>query len=143
MLRNSTVSSPSGGDVWRYPYLWRRQHEAGETEGRKHRPTAFVAAMPGKSGNTDLFILAITSNPPGRDRVAISIPEIERRRAGLDPIPLWIILDEYNHDVADGSYYFEPGARIGAFSSPFHKRVLREFLTALRSRRSKAVPRYD
>lgn len=137
------MSSPAGGDVWRYPYLWRRQHEAGETEGRKARPSAFVAAMPDKSGNINLFILAITSVAPGNDRLAVSVSEMERRRAGLDPIPLWIILDEYNHDVAEGSFYFEPGARIGAFSAAFHKRVLREFMTALRSRRSKAVPRYE
>lgn len=137
------MSSPVGGDVWRYPYLWRRQHEAGETEGRKSRPSAFVAAMPDKAGNINLFILAITSAAPGNDRLAISVPEIERRRAGLDPIPLWIIVDEYNHDVAEGSFYFEPDARIGAFSATFHKRVLREFMIALRSRRSKAVPRYE
>lgn len=55
------MTKPASGDVWRYQYLWRGQHEDGETEGRKRRPTAFVAVLPGKSGGTNLFILAITS----------------------------------------------------------------------------------
>ena len=134
------MRKPVSGDVWRYPYLWRWQHEAGETEGRKLRPAAFVAVLPDKAGKTNLFILPITSLPP-KDRLAVEVPQIERRRAGLDDIPLWIILDEYNHDLLEGSYYFDPNARIGAFSSAFHQEVLRTFLRAARAKRSRGVPR--
>ncbi|MBZ9757402.1 hypothetical protein LB524_19140 [Mesorhizobium sp. ESP6-5] len=134
---------PVAADVWRYPYLWHRQHGDGETEGRKARPVAFVAVLPGKAGGTNLFILAITSTQPGRDRVAVGVPEIERRRAGLDPIPLWIIVDEYNHDILESSAYFEPGARIGAFSPSFHKKVMSAFMATVRAGQSKAIPRAD
>lgn len=135
------VIEPVAADVWRYPYLWHRQHADGETEGRKARPVAFVAALPGKAGGTNLFILAITSMQPGRDRLAVGVPEIERRRAGLDPIPLWVIVDEYNHDILETSAYFEPGARIGAFSPTFHKKVMAAFIAAVRKGQSKSIPR--
>ncbi|MGX8012667.1 hypothetical protein ACVDG8_028690 [Mesorhizobium sp. ORM8.1] len=134
---------PAAADVWRYPYLWYRQHGGGETEGRKARPVAFVAVLPGKAGGTNLFILATTSSQPGRDRVAISVPEIERHRAGLDAMPLWVIVDEYNHDILESSAYFEPGARVGAFSPSFHKKVMSAFIAAVRAGQSKAIPRGD
>jgi hypothetical protein len=104
---------------------------------------AFVAVLPGKAGGTNPFILAITSTQPGRDRIAASIPEIERRRAGLDPIPLWVMVDEYNHDILETSAYFEPGARIGAFSPSFHKKIMSAFIAAVSTGRSKAIPRAE
>lgn len=117
------MSDPRAGDVWRYDYLWRRQHEAGETEGRKTRPVALVAAIAGQDGRTNLFILPITSKPPTGGRMAIEIPRIERRRAGLDDIPLWVMIDEYNHDILDASFYFDPNGRIGRFSAAAQERI--------------------
>ena len=35
------------GQVISYPYLWAWQHERGETEGRKSRPTCVVIAVGG------------------------------------------------------------------------------------------------
>ena len=134
------MSRPVSGDVWRYPYLWRWQHDTGETEGRKQRPSAFIAVLPDGAGRTNLFILAITSMPP-KDRLALEVPQIEKRRAGLDDLPLWIMLDEYNHDLLEGSYYFDPNERIGAFSNAFHQEVLRTFLRAARAKQSHSVPR--
>jgi hypothetical protein len=78
---------------------------------------------------------------PPQDRLAIEVPQIEKRRAGLDDLPLWIILDEYNHDLMEVSYYFEPDARIGAFSKAFHRKALSAFLRAARSKQSRSVPR--
>jgi hypothetical protein len=134
------MSNPVSGDVWRYPYLWRWQHEAGETEGRKQRPVVFVAVVQDKAGGNHLFVLPITTLPP-KDRLALEVPQIEKRRAGLDDLPLWIILDEYNHDLLERSYYFDPAERVGAFSNMFHQNVLKSFLRAARERRSRSVPR--
>jgi hypothetical protein len=137
------VIKPVAADVWRYPYLWHRQHGDGETEGRKTQPVAFVAVLPGKAGGTNLLILAITSTQPGRDRIAISVPEIERRRAGLDPIPLWVIVDEYNHDILESSAYFEP-VRASAHSVRHStKKVISAFIAVVRAAQSKAIPRAD
>ena len=134
-----SVAKPRSGDIWDYPYLWQWQHEGLETEGRKSRPAAFVTVMPGQGGSTNLFILPINSSPP-QDRIAIEVPQIERRRAGLDDIPLWVVIDEYNHDLLERSYYFDPNARIGAFSGAFHRRVLESFVKAIREKRSRRIP---
>jgi hypothetical protein len=32
------MTKPSAGEVFRYPFLWKREQMAGETEGRKARP---------------------------------------------------------------------------------------------------------
>ncbi len=137
------MTEPAAGDLWRYDYLWRWQHEVGETEGRKSRPVAFVAVVAGRDGMTNLFILPITSMPPAPDRLAMEVPPIERRRAGLDDMPLWIMLDEYNHDLLEQSFYFDPSARIGAFSTAFQQKALRAFVQAGKKRRAKRVPRID
>lgn len=130
------------GAIWGYDYLWHRQHEGGETEGRKQRPTALVAVAMGKDGKTNPFILPITSKHPGNDRLALEIPDIERRRGGLDADrPLWVMLDEYNHDLLETSFYFDPRARIGKMSAAFHRKVLAAFTQAAKQRRVKRVPR--
>ena len=134
---------PKTGDVWRYDYLWRRQFEAGESEGRKAHPVSLIAVMTDRDGKTNLFILPITSSSPPPDRLALEVPEIERRRAGPDDMPLWVILDEYNHDLLEGSFYFDPSARIGRFSDVFQRTALNAFLTAVKSRKARKVPRTD
>lgn len=138
------MTLPSQGDVWAYSYLWHWQHEHGETEGRKTRPTSLVAAARDTDGRTNLFILAITSRQPGKNRAALPIPQIERARAGLDPsMPLWVMLDEYNHDILETSFYIEPDGRMGAFSAAFHTKVFAEFLTQARAGRVHKVPRTE
>ncbi|PRH84214.1 hypothetical protein C5L14_28435 [Labrys okinawensis] len=137
------MPKPRSGDLWHYDYLWRRQHGAGETEGRKARPVSLVAVVVDKAGKTNLFILPITSSPPSPDRLALEVPKLERRRAGLDDMPLWVMLDEYNHDLLEKSFYFDPAAHIGRFSEAFHQTVLRTFMAAIRDRRTRKVPRTD
>ncbi len=137
------MTNPASGDVWRYDYLWRWQHESGETEGRKRRPVAFVAVLPDAAGKTHLFILPITSKQPGLDRLSIPVPPIERRRARLDDMPLWILIDEYNYDQLEASFYLDPNGRLGAFSRAFHETVLRTFTRAARERRVGRVSRTD
>ena len=38
------MTEPKIGDVWRYPYLWKREALEGEDAGRKPRPTALLQA---------------------------------------------------------------------------------------------------
>jgi len=134
------VAKPLPGDIWRYDYLWRWQHERGETEGRKGRPSAFVAVVEDHAGKTNLFILPLTSQPPG-ERLAIEVPQIEKRRAGLDDLRIWVMLDEYNHDLLESSFYFDPNARLGAFSGAFHRKVASAFLKAAKEKKIRRVPR--
>ncbi|MGK9165407.1 hypothetical protein KXR53_03870 [Inquilinus limosus] len=73
----------------------------------------------------------------------MAIPEIERRRAGLtDWKSGWVYVSEFNYDIAEISFYYEPGTEpIGAFSQRFLKLVVSEFRAALTERRSGKVDR--
>ena len=72
------------GCVIRYPYLWVREAERGETEGRKPRPVAVGVRITRPNGEDVLVLFPITSQPPSAGRFAFEIPEMEKRRAGLD-----------------------------------------------------------
>jgi hypothetical protein len=132
------------GQLIRYPYLWARQRDVGETEGRKHRPCCLVVPRPNPaSGRTVLFLLPVSTLAPGSGQRAVEIPEIERRRAGLVSWKSgWVYISEFNYDLAESSFYFEPGAEpLGAFSQAFLKSVLAEFRIILTERRASKVDR--
>ncbi len=121
------------GEVIIYPYLWSWQDERGETEGRKDRPTCVVVAVRGASdGLTHLALLAITTQPPQADRIALEVPAIECRRAGLGDLKqCWVVVDEYNYDIAERSWYIEPGGKtLGRFSKAFLMKIASAFAGA-------------
>lgn len=114
--------------VIRYPYLWARQARAGETEGRKDRPVTVGVRLRRMDGDFVLFF-PITTKEPEKSRFAAEIPDIEKRRAGLDADRrLWVILDEFNTDIVGRSFYLEPEPPIGRFSKAFFLPLLREFI---------------
>jgi hypothetical protein len=117
------------GCVIRFPYLWVRQAERGETEGRKRRPVAVGVRIPRPASSDVLVLFPITTQPPSPDRFAAEITEMEKRRAGLDAtLRLWIILDEYDQDTVDGSFYLEPEPPLGRFSKAFFLPLMKEFI---------------
>jgi hypothetical protein len=117
------------GCVIRYPYLWVREAELGETEGRKPRPVAVGVRIVRPHGDDVLVLFPITSQPPSRNRFAAEIPEMEKRRAGLDAtLRLWIILDEYNQHTIEQSFYLEPEPPLGYFSKAFFLPLMKEFI---------------
>ncbi|WP_338695371.1 hypothetical protein V5279_04355 [Bradyrhizobium sp. 26S5] len=117
------------GSVIRFPYLWVREAERGETEGRKPRPVAVGVRIARPKGGDVLVLFPITSQPPAPDRFAAEIPEMEKRRAGLDAtLRLWIILDEYNQDIVDQSFYLEPAPPLGRFSKAFFLPLMKQFI---------------
>lgn len=80
------------GCVNHFPYLWLREAERGETEGRKALPVAVAVRIARPKGEDLLVLFPITNRPPFSDRFAVEIPEMEKRRAGLDAsLRLWII----------------------------------------------------
>lgn len=124
------------GCVIRFPYLWVREAERGETEGRKPRPVAVGVRIARLRGEDLLVLFPITSQPPSSNRFAIEIPEMEKRRAGLDAsLRLWIILDEYNQDVIGQSFYLKPEPPLGHFSKAFFLPLMKEFITRRASAR--------
>ena len=117
------------GAVIRFPYLWAREAARGETEGRKFRPVAVGVRIPKPNGEDVLMLFPITSQEPAAERFAAEIPDMEKRRAGLDgTIRLWIVLDEYNQDVIGRSFYLEPEPPLGHFSKAFFLPLLQEFI---------------
>jgi hypothetical protein len=133
---------PPQGTVILYPYLWASERSAGETEGRKPRPACLILRVhdPARAIH-HLALLAITSQPPRRTQAAIEIPDTERRRGGLTRYPrAWVIVSEYNYDVAEQSWYYEPNTpALGRFSAPF----VREVAQALRAGLSRSLARID
>lgn len=126
------------GQVIDYPYLWAWQQDRGESEGRKMRPTCVVVALRSASdGLTHLALLAITTQPPQGDRLALEVSDIECRRAGLTDLKrCWIVVDEYNYDVVERSWYIERGSEIhGRFSKAFMMKLAAAFAEAGRQSR--------
>lgn len=132
------------GDVISYPYLWNWQAQRGETEGRKDRPVC-VALPVNRDGIIHLFLLAITSTKPGRDRSALAIPETEARRAGLQHGATgWVIIDECNYDIATQSHYLDVAQPPkGRFSEAFVGQIKQAFRAILKSGGLARVDRLD
>lgn len=133
------------GQIISYPYLWSWQDERGETEGRKSRPTCVVVAVrSANNGLTHLALLAVTTQMPRPGRIALEVPDTEARRAGLSDLKrCWIMIDEYNYDVAERSWYIEPDQEIlGRFSKAFMMKIAAAFGEASR-RSGRRINRID
>jgi len=127
------------GLVFRYSYLWAREHGRGEDSGRKVRPVCIqVIAKSGEEQLTMLF--PITSQPQDDPATAIEVPALEARRAGLIA-PAWVIVNEWNEDDLDAGPYLADIRPIGAFSKPFTARIARAAASAIRAQRHRRVRR--
>jgi len=132
------------GDVWRFPYLWKREERLGDTEGRKNRPVVMVLLIQNDKGQQEAMLVPVTSQPQNDSPFAVPVPDIEKKRAGLDiHMDLWVVTDEHNIDTPRQSYYFEPAGRIGAFSTAFTKTLQARKIAAIQARKSSSVRRND
>lgn len=122
------------GAVFSYPYLWKHQADAGETEGRKDRPVAVALRIGRIDGLESIVVLPITSKAPASTQLAAEIPDMEKRCAGLDAhLRLWIVLDEANLDVVGKSYYLTEQKPIGHFSRSYFLPIARRFVAHFRN----------
>ena len=120
------------GMVLRHPYLWHWQDARGESEGRKDRPTTVAAAFVARDNRHYVLLLPVTTRLPDPGRVAVAVPAMEKRRAGLDQaLQQWILLDEYNLDPTASSYYLQGGPPLGQFSDAFMRPLLTRFKSLL------------
>ena len=95
-----TGDGPKLGDIWRFPYLWHREALSGETEGRKQRPCVLALLLRDSQGEEQIMLIPITSRQQSNNPFALEIPEIEKKRGGLDiSLRLWAIADavSYTH----------------------------------------------
>lgn len=128
------------GSIISYPYLWRWQEEEGREHGEKDRPVCLAITVADSRQNvTHMVILPISGTPPFQGQAALEIPPLEIRRAGLSMFKRgWITVGEYNYDIAERSYFFEPNQTPrGQFGPSFLediRQALRPMLNARQGR---------
>ena len=141
-MRLPEMSEPKAGEVFRYPFLWKRQAMQGETEGRKSRPVCIAVTVANRDGESVVFILPITTQPPLSGRHALEVPEIESKRAGLDAhVRKWVMLDEINTDIVERSWVWDDRQPMGAFSGAFTAKIRTGLLTLAKIGRTAVVDR--
>ena len=113
------------GSVIACEYLWRREALAGQVEGIKRRHCAVAVRVPGQLHDM-IYLMPLTTKMPDTDTLSVEVPQIEKKRSGLDPdIRQWVVLQELNVDIIPGSFVLEPDAVLGSFSKAFFQSVLR------------------
>ena len=92
-----TIPTPEVGLVISYSFLWSDEAEAGQVEGRKNRPCAIVLVVQQTEGAAPVVaVVPITHSPHQNLEGAIEIPTSVRRHLGLDDLPSWIVVGEFN-----------------------------------------------
>lgn len=118
------MTKPAAGEVFRYPFLWKREQMAGETEGRKTRPVCIAVTVAKSDNETVVFILPITTQPLLPSRRFIEVPQIESQRVGLEThVRKWVMLDEIN---TESTQIFWSGPMSGRTARPSARSAPRE-----------------
>jgi hypothetical protein len=91
------LPEPKPGLIVRYDYLWLREAIAG-LEQSKDRPACLVAVSDPGPVTRFVVLLPITHAPPENGTIGIAIPARVARAIGLDDVPSWVIVSEYNVD---------------------------------------------
>jgi hypothetical protein len=92
----SEYPEPVPGLVIRYAYLWKREADAGQIEGQKHRPCAIVVAVQRQEGELVVTVAPITRRRPADPAKAIELTAATRRRLNLGTQKNWIMATEVN-----------------------------------------------
>ena len=97
-----TLPAPELGLVLSYSYLWAHEYHTGAEEGRKTRPCAIVAARQMIEGHEIVSVVPVTHTAPKDPGDAVEIPAQLKAYLGLDILPSWIVVTEYNSFVWPG-----------------------------------------
>jgi hypothetical protein len=94
-----------------------------------------VALRLGRGDGSDtIAFLPLTTTEPEATRFSVEVPEIEKKRRGLDlDKRIWLILDELNTDVAGQSLYLQSKPPIGKFSKAFIVPIVRALIARRKS----------
>jgi len=133
------------GYIFRYSYLWHRQHLEGLEEGNKDRPClVLVIVQLEEDGSPVVRVLPITHTAPKDPADAIEIPRIVKQRLRLDDERSWIVLTESNRFVWPGPDlrpFDTDTGYCGPLPPALFAEVKHRFILLARSRRHLAVPR--
>lgn len=130
------------GLVIRYDYLWAREHDRGETTGRKTRPVCVQVMLRSDDAarQPPSLLFPITSQPPRPDQASLAVPEIECRRVGLRS-PAWILVDEWNEDDVATSPSLASTRPLGVFGPSFTREIRLGAIAAIRAGQHRRVQR--
>jgi hypothetical protein len=97
------IPAPEPGLVISYAYLWHYEHNAGQEEGLKDRPSVIVLVVEREGDDaTVVTVLPITHSAPHDPKSAVEIPLAVRRHLGLDAERSWIVVSEGNEFLWPG-----------------------------------------
>lgn len=144
-----TLPKPEPGLVIRYSYLWYAEYAGGQEEGIKDRPCALVMAAQSEDGGTVVTVLPVTHREPANAGLAMEIPQITKRRLGLDAARSWVLFGESNQFVWPGPDLRPvPGGDIstaayGMLPPNFFHELRERYVAAFNARRSKSILRTE
>ena len=97
------LPTPEPGLVISYAYLWDREAQDGQEEGRKDRPCVIALAVQRQQGGeTWVVVLPVTRSPPNDAASAVEIPPAVKRQLGLDDARSWVVVSEGDQFVWPG-----------------------------------------
>jgi hypothetical protein len=140
------VPAPEPGLVLNFAYLWHHEHNAGQEEGRKDRPSVIVLCVARETDGTALVtVLPITHRRPVDPTAAVELPPTVKRHLGLDDDRSWVVIDEGNEFVWPG-YDLRKISRTDRYDFGFlpprlFDQIRRSFAQFHRSRRVKLARR--
>jgi hypothetical protein len=140
------IPTPEPGLVISYAYLWRYEHDVGQEEGRKDRPSVIVLAIEREAdGTTIVTVLPITHSPPADPAGAVEIPAAVKRHLRFDDDRSWIIVSEGNEFDWPGYDLRKIGTGdrydYGFLPPRFFDQVLGAFLAYHRANKGRLIPR--
>ena len=139
--------------TWRSPIRSRDSSFATITSGPTRRPpgaitepTCLVAASDSLTKPRFVVLLPITHSPPDANTIGIEIPAKVKQALGLDELPSWIIVSEYNVDEWPNAGLSPLPGRPGVFSYGFippglFAQIKAKFLELARQNKSLPVRR--
>ena len=144
---------PVPGLVIRYSYLWAEEYGSGREEGVKDRPCAIILVSTDDGGERVVTVLPVTHTPPPDPGLAVEIPQVTKRRLGLDDERSWVVLAEANRFVWPGPDLRLSGSlgrrgdaasvAYGQLPYALFDTIRQKFIAAVRARRAGIVPRSE
>ena len=89
------IPTPEPGLTISYAYVWDREAQSGQEEGRKDRPCVIALAVERQpDGETLVTVSPVTHRPPADPAAAVEIPPAVKKYLGLDGERSWVTVSE-------------------------------------------------